>query len=89
MVTLPVVTLYAVWYVADRAKLTVFGISDSLTIASGAAILMVNLVIASYVYVAYHEDDDEGLSQKEKRDKYAATGGSEPPRVGFNKLRTD
>ena len=43
-------------------------------VGAGAAILVVNAVIASYCYMAYHEDDGND---------------SDRPRVGIYKQRTD
>ena len=83
MLTLPVLTFYIAQHVFRN-------MSEPDDWAGGAAILMTNLVVGGYCYMAYIEDlnDDTtnkaGEKQQQPNDNDAST-----PRVGIYKQRTD
>ena len=74
MFTLPIITYFITMHIVKN----VFFITKNVdNYAGGAAILVTNIIIGGYCYMAYHEDDDEN-------------GPKEPPKVGrFKKERTD
>lgn len=74
MFTLPVITFFVAQYVF-RAK------QQPDNWAGGAAIIMTNLIVGSYCYMAYLEDNEQ--SNKD------GDNDADRPRVGIYKRRVD
>jgi hypothetical protein len=72
MFTLPLVTFFVAQYFF-RHK------SEPDNWAGGAAILMTNIIISGYCYVAFKEDSDKTADERDEAG----------PRVGIYKQRTD
>ena len=74
MFTLPILTYFIVSYIIHSNPHYKQTITNPDNYAGGAAILMTNIIIGGYCYMAYYEDNNEIV---------------EPPRVGKFKERTD
>lgn len=72
MFTLPVLTFFIAEYVFSDKK-------EPDNWAAGAAIIMTNIIVGTYCYMAYKEDSDQ---QKDNND-------ADQPRVGIYKQRVD
>ena len=72
MFTLPIITYFIVNYIVTTYYKDTIVNPDNYS--GGAAILMTNIIVGGYCYMAYYEDNNEII---------------EPPRVGKFKTRTD
>ena len=72
MFTLPIITYFIVNYIVTTYYKDTIQNPDNYS--GGAAILMTNIIVGGYCYMAYYEDNNEII---------------EPPRVGKFKTRTD
>ena len=81
MFTLPIATFYFCYEFVFYQK------PEPANWSGAAAVLVTNLIIVGYVWMAFSEPDDE--DEKEKRGNEAVDNDVNYPRTGIFKQRTD